>query len=121
MLAFIYYIAISIITNFIIAYIVNFYFLLIKNRVEINIIKNIFLIDFNELVFTLSGNVRSVGLTTFFQYSEENKSFYLNSNLKFLKNKKIGLIINHTSKVPINELREYSLEFLYSTLELFEK
>ena len=70
--------------------------------------------------YTLSGNVRSVGLTTLFQYSEENKSFYLNSEFDFLKEKTIGLIINHTSKIPMNETRDYSLDSSMSTLELFE-
>ena len=70
--------------------------------------------------FALSGHVRSVGLTTLFEYSQEKQAFYLNNNFKFLKNKKIGLIINHTSKVPINELREYGFNSPITTFDLFK-
>ena len=70
--------------------------------------------------FALSGHVRSAGLTTLFDYSQEKQVFYLNNNFKFLKNKKIGLIINHTSKVPINELREYGFNSPITTFDLFK-
>tara|TARA_Y100000766_G_scaffold285247_1_gene307324 strand:- start:204 stop:1454 length:1251 start_codon:yes stop_codon:yes gene_type:complete len=85
----------------------------------INIIKNIFLI-FLMSCFALSGHIRSAGLTTLFEYSQEKQVFYLNNNFKFLKNKKIGLIINHTSKVPINELREYGFNSPITTFDLFK-
>ena len=74
----------------------------------INIIKNILLISLISC-FAFSGHVRSAGLTNLFEYKRESKSFDLKQNFKFLENKRIGLIINHTSKVPLNELREYSL------------
>ena len=70
--------------------------------------------------FALSGHIRSAGLTTLFEYSQEKQVFYLNNNFKFLKNKKIGLIINHTSKVPINELREYGFNSPITTFDLFK-
>ena len=70
--------------------------------------------------FALSGHVRSAGLTTLFEYSQEKQTFYLNNNFKFLKNKKIGLIINHTSKVPINELKEYGFNSPITTFDLFK-
>ena len=70
--------------------------------------------------FALSGHVRSAGLTTLFDYSQEKQVFYLNNNFKFLKNKKIGLIINHTSKVPTNELREYGFNSPITTFDLFK-
>ena len=70
--------------------------------------------------FALSGHVRSAGLTTLFKYSQEKQVFYLNNDFKFLKNKKIGLIINHTSKVPLNELREYGFNSPISTYDLFK-
>ena len=70
--------------------------------------------------FALSGHIRSAGLTTLFEYSQEKQVFYLNNNFKFLKNKKIGLIINHTSKVPINELREYGFNLPITTFDLFK-
>tara|TARA_B100002052_G_scaffold68344_1_gene61749 strand:+ start:748 stop:1998 length:1251 start_codon:yes stop_codon:yes gene_type:complete len=85
----------------------------------INIIKNIFLI-FLMSCFAFSGHIRSAGLTTLFEYSQEKQVFYLNNNFKFLKNKKIGLIINHTSKVPINELREYGFNSPITTFDLFK-
>ncbi len=70
--------------------------------------------------FAFSGHIRSAGLTTLFEYSQEKQVFYLNNNFKFLKNKKIGLIINHTSKVPINELREYGFNSPITTFDLFK-
>ena len=70
--------------------------------------------------FALSGHIRSAGLTTLFEYSQEKQVFYLNNNFKFFKNKKIGLIINHTSKVPINELREYGFNSPITTFDLFK-
>ena len=70
--------------------------------------------------FALSGHVRSAGLTTLFEYSQEKQFFYLNNNFMFLKNKKIGLIINHTSKVPINELKEYGFNSPITTFDLFK-
>ena len=70
--------------------------------------------------FALSGHIRSAGLTTLFEYSQERQAFYLNNNFKFLKNKKIGLIINHTSKVPLNELREYGFNSPITTYNLFK-
>ena len=67
-----------------------------------------------------SAKVRSAGLTTLFKYSEEKKTFSLEEKFNFLKDKKIGLIINHTSKVPKNELRDYNLSFPMTTYELFK-
>ncbi len=67
-----------------------------------------------------SEHIRSAGLTTLFEYSKEKKSFYLNDDFNFLENKKIGLIINHTSKVPLNELREYGFNHPIMTYDLFK-
>ena len=70
--------------------------------------------------FAFCGHVRSAGLTTLFEYSQESHNFYLNDNFKFLENKKIGLIINHTSRVPLNELREYGFDLPIATYDLFK-
>ena len=70
--------------------------------------------------FAFCGHVRSAGLTTLFEYSQESHNFYLNDNFKFLENKKIGLIINHTSRVPLNELREYGFDLPITTYDLFK-
>ncbi len=59
-------------------------------------------------------------MSTLFQYSEKNKSFYLNNQFNFLKDKKIGLIINHTSKIPLNELKEYDFDLPVATYDLFK-
>ena len=64
--------------------------------------------------------MRSAGLTTLFVYSHKTSSFLLNDEFKFLKNKKIGLIINHTSKIPLNELREYTSNIPTTTYGLFK-